>query len=142
MSYAIGIDFGLKRCGIAISDVNKIIATPLDTVNSTQLIEYLEQLFCSKNIETIVLGFPKKLNGQDAHITTNVLELKQVLNEKFVHIKTVLIDERFTSKMAMRTIQKAGLKKKQRQDKALVDKISASIILQDFLNIESTKLSS
>ncbi len=138
MNYVVAIDFGLKRCGIAISDSNKIIASPKETIDSSTLLEYLNKLFVTNPFDTIVLGFPKKLNGEDTHITQNVLALKDVLCKQFSKSKTILFDERFTSKIAYHAIRDAGLKKKQRKEKGLVDKISASILLQDFLNTKDS----
>ena len=133
MPEIIGIDFGLKRTGIAMSDVNQIIASPLITIASSNLMDYLSVIIHKHGISEIVLGFPSKLNGHESHITPNVLLLKEELEKNFTTIKVFLQDERFTSKIASHTISKIGTNK-QKKNKGLVDQVSASIILQDFLN--------
>jgi len=133
MPEIIGIDFGLKRTGIAMSDVNQIIASPLITIASSNLMDYLSVIIHKHGISEIVLGFPSKLNGNESHITPNVLLLKEELEKNFTTIKVFLQDERFTSKIASHTISKIGTNKK-KKNKGLVDQVSASIILQDFLN--------
>lgn len=135
MGKIIAIDFGLKRTGIAITDDLKIIATGLETVDSKKLMDYLIQLFQKEKIEKIVLGEPKRLDGTDAHITQNVYLLKEALEKQFQGIPVILHDERFTSKMALEAMIAGGMKKKKRQDKGMIDKISATIILQEYLAI-------
>ncbi len=134
MGKIIAIDFGLKRTGLAITDENKIIASGLTTVDSRELMNYLIQLINKEAIETIVLGEPKRLNNEPSHITANVHLLKEALEKQFPAIPVMLIDERFTSKMAFQTMIDGGLSKKQRQNKALIDEISATIILQSYMN--------
>lgn len=134
MGRKIAIDFGLKRTGIAISDEANIIASGLTTVESKNLMSFLEKLIPEKNIDTIVLGLPKRLNNEDSHVTENVRLLKEALDKKFPNCTIELLDERFTSKMAFQTMIDSGLKKKARQNKALVDEISATILLQDYMN--------
>ena len=133
MGKILAIDFGLKRTGIAITDENKIIASGLTTVDSKEMMNFLIKLTKKEAIETIVLGEPKRLNNEDSHITANVRLLKEALEKQFPKITIKLIDERFTSKMAFQTMIDGGLKKKQRQDKGLIDEISATIILQSYL---------
>lgn len=130
----IAIDFGLKRTGLAITDPSNIIASGLTTIDSKTLLTFLKELIPANNVKTIVLGFPKKLNNEDGHITENVRILKKVLEDTFSSCKIVLIDERFTSKIAFQTMIDSGLKKKDRRNKALIDEISATIILQDYMN--------
>lgn len=134
MGRKIALDFGLKRTGIAISNEANIIASGLTTVLSKDLMSFLQTLIPQKNIDTIVLGYPKKLNNEDGHITENVRILKTVLEEKFKSCQVILLDERFTSKMAFQTMIDSGLKKKERQNKALIDEVSATILLQDYMN--------
>lgn len=133
MGKYLAIDFGLKRTGLAITDSSNIIASGLDTVDSSLLMDRLVELVAKENVERIILGEPKQLNGQDAHITQNVYLLKEALEKQFPQQQIILVDERFTSKMAFQTMIDGGLKKKQRQDKGLIDKISATIILQSYL---------
>lgn len=134
MGRIIAIDFGLKRTGLAITDEANIIASGLTTVDSRELMSYLKKNIPEKKVDTLVLGFPKKLNNEDGHITENVRLLKAELEKQFPMCKIELMDERFTSKMAFDTMIASGLKKKQRQNKGLIDEISATIILQDYMN--------
>ena len=133
MSKIVAIDFGLKRTGLAMTDDNAIIASPLTTVDSASLMEFLIQLTSKESISTMVLGFPTGLDGSDTHITENVRLLKGVLEKQFPVIKIDLQDERFSSSRAMETIHMAG-KKKQMKEKSLVDKLAATLILQDYLS--------
>ena len=133
MSKAIGIDFGLKRTGISVSDDLGIIATPLKTIASSDLMQFLKELVLSENIETMILGFPLGLNGADTDITPNVRLLKLALEKEFPQLKIVLFDERMTSKIAQKTLIQVASKKK-RQQKGIIDQMSATIILQDYLN--------
>lgn len=134
MGRIIAIDFGLKRTGLAITDENNIIASGLKTVDSQVLMQELKALVQTKNVATIVLGLPKRLNNEPTHITENVYLLREALEKEFPALKIILLDERFTSKMAFETMISSGLGKKQRQNKALVDEISATILLQSYLN--------
>jgi len=133
MSKIVAIDFGLKRTGLAMTDDNAIIASPLTTVDSASLMEFLIQLTSKESISTMVLGLPTRLDGSDTHITENVRLLKGVLEKQFPVIKIDLQDERFSSSRAMETIHMAG-KKKQMKEKSLVDKLAATLILQDYLS--------
>ena len=134
MGKIIAIDFGLKRTGIAITDENKIIASGLTTVDSRELMKFLIDLSKKENLETIVLGEPKRLNNEPSHITANVFLLKEALEKQFPLIPIKLIDERFTSKMAFQSMIDNGMTKKQRQNKGLIDEISATIILQSYMS--------
>lgn len=133
MSKILALDFGLKRTGIAISDDSKIFAFPLKTVESNELMSELKVIVSKESIEIIVLGLPKRLDTSDSHITANVLFLKEDLEKEFPSLKIHLVDERFTSKMALDSMHQAGASKKQKQTKELVDKVSATIILQSYL---------
>jgi putative Holliday junction resolvase len=133
MNRILAIDFGLKRTGIAITDEANIIASPLTTVDSKDLMTFLKETVAKSKVGTIVLGEPKRLNNEDSHITENVRMLKTVLEKEFPAQKIVLMDERFTSKMAFQSMIDSGMKKKQRQEKGTVDMISAAIILQSYL---------
>ena len=134
MGKLVAIDFGLKKTGIAITDENQIIASGLKTVDSKDLMTVLKELVVKDKIEAIVVGLPKRLNNEPTHITENVLLLKEALEKQFTTIQIHLLDERFTSKMAFQTMIDSGLKKKARQNKELVDEISATIILQSYMN--------
>jgi putative Holliday junction resolvase len=133
MSVVLCIDFGLKRCGLAISDPNRIIASPLDTIASATLENWLESEIPKRQITEIVLGYPTRLDGSDSHVTQNIRLLKQVLVEKFPLLQINLFDERFSSKMASSAIAQMGNKKK-KQDKGLVDQVAAALILQEYLS--------
>jgi putative Holliday junction resolvase len=134
MGRIVALDFGLKRTGIAMTDELRLIASPLTTVDSAELMVFLKDLVLKNKIETIVLGEPKRLNNEDTHITQNVYLLKEALEKEFPLQKIELVDERFTSKMAMQSMIDGGLKKKQRQEKGALDSISATIILQSYMN--------
>lgn len=129
----IALDFGLKRTGIAITDDLCIIASPLETVETTTLSSYLSGLVAGEKVHTIVIGEPKRLDGRESHVTQNVYLLKESLQVQFPEVNICLHDERFTSKMASRAIHLSGLKKGKRNDKGLTDKVSAAIILQSYL---------
>jgi putative Holliday junction resolvase len=130
----LAIDFGLKRTGIALTDENNIIASPHETVDSNQLIGYLRQAVVKYNIDTIVLGEPKRMDGTDTHISENVRLLREALQKEFPQLSVVMIDERFTSAMAFQSLIAGGASKKTRQDKSMIDKVSAAIILQSYLD--------
>lgn len=134
MGKIVSIDFGLKRTGIAISDESRIFAFGLETVESKSLMDYLVKLQHKEAFSTIVLGMPKRLNNQDSHISENVRLLKSALEKQFEGMEVVLIDERFTSKMASASMFSAGASKKQLKEKELIDKVSATIILQSYLD--------
>ncbi|MEY3198379.1 MAG: hypothetical protein RJA13_337 [Bacteroidota bacterium] len=134
MGRIVALDFGLKRTGIAMTDELQIIASPLTTVDSAELMVFLKDLMLKNQVDTIVLGEPKRLNNQDTHITQNVYLLKEALEKEFPFQKIELVDERFTSKMAMQSMIDGGLKKKQRQEKGALDSVSATIILQSYMN--------
>ena len=134
MGKIIALDFGLKRTGIAISDESKTFAFGLSTIESSILESYLSQLISKEKIDVILIGEPKKLNNEDTHITQNVRLLKNHLEEKFPLQSILLYDERFTSKMASQSIATSGLSKKKRENKALIDEVSATILLQSYLS--------
>ncbi|MFM7643247.1 MAG: Holliday junction resolvase RuvX [Sphingomonadales bacterium] len=133
MAVVLCIDFGLKRSGLAISDPNRIIASPLQTVASETLEAWLEVEIPKRQISEIILGYPTRLDGSDTHITENIRLLKQVLETKFPQLQIQLFDERFSSKMASSAIAQMGHKKK-KQDKGLIDQVAAALILQEYLS--------
>jgi putative Holliday junction resolvase len=132
VSKVIGIDFGLRRTGIAITDDLCIVASPLEVVDSSKLMTYLKELIFRERISTIVLGYPTRLDGSDSHITENVRMLKTELEKQFPSSQVIFQDERYTSTESKRIVHTMG-KKKQQKDKGLIDKISAAIILKDYL---------
>ncbi|MFN5442878.1 MAG: Holliday junction resolvase RuvX [Crocinitomicaceae bacterium] len=133
MGRILALDFGLKRTGIAITDEMNIIASGLKTVDSKFLMDELKSLVSKNNISTIVLGEPKRLNGSDSHISENVRLLFEHLKKLFPLVSVVKYDERFTSKMASQSIAMMGLSKSKKQDKSLIDEVSATIILQSYM---------
>jgi putative Holliday junction resolvase len=129
----LALDFGLKRTGLAITDENNIIASGLKTVDSKVLLAEVRKIVSEKNIGTLVLGEPKRLNNEHTHITENVHILFEVLKKEFPTLYVTLYDERFTSKMASQAISMSGLTKNKKQDKALIDEVSATILLQSYM---------
>ncbi|NOT75514.1 MAG: Holliday junction resolvase RuvX [Cyclobacteriaceae bacterium] len=134
MARILAIDYGLKRTGIAVTDVNRIIATSLETVESPGLIKFLEDYFKKEVVDQLVLGMPKRLNNEDTDMTPHVRKLMELLAQKFPDKPVALIDERFTSSIALQTMIDGGMKKKERRVKGNVDKISATLILQSYMN--------
>lgn len=133
MPQLIGIDYGSKRTGLAATDDMKIIASPLETVATNQLISFLKDYIVFNKVEAFVVGEPKRLHGAPSEIEEEIKKFTTKLATSFPDIKVHRIDERFTSKMAFDTMIASGISKKKRQDKGIIDKISAAIILQDFL---------
>lgn len=138
MGRILAIDYGLKRTGIAVTDPLRIIATALETVESEKLINYLTAYFQKEPVDQLVVGMPKRLNNEDTDMTPHVRKLVVQLQQKFPEKPVALMDERFTSSIALQTMISGGMKKKDRRIKGNVDKISATLILQSFL--ESRKL--
>lgn len=134
MSKILSIDFGLKRTGLAITDDAKMFAFGLDTVESKVLMYKITSLVKDEKVDEIVIGLPKRLNNEDSHVTENVRLLKEAVQNKFPLLIVALLDERFTSKMASSAMHTAGATKKQKKEKGLVDKVSATIILQSYLD--------
>lgn len=134
MPRVLAIDLGTKRTGLAVTDPLKILASPLETIETGQLMTFLKAYCAREAVEALVLGLPIRLNGQDNEMTPRVLKLKQELEQAFPDKKIALVDERFTSKMAMQSMIAMGSKKKDRREKAgNLDKVSAAIILQSYL---------
>lgn len=133
MARVLAIDYGKKRTGLAVTDPLQLIATGLTTIQSQTLIPYLKKYFETEQVELILIGEPKNLDGGDTHGTALVTECVRILQKHFPDMPLKKVDERFTSKMAFQTMIDSGLKKKDRQNKALVDEISATIILQEYL---------
>jgi putative Holliday junction resolvase len=128
------IDYGSKRVGIAVTDPFQIIATGLTSVHSKDLIEFLKKYLVKEEVECIVVGEPKRLNNEPSDAARFIEPFVVHLKRTFPKIKVERMDERFTSKMAFQTMIDSGLKKKDRQNKELVDEISATIILQSYMN--------
>ena len=137
MPRLLAIDYGLKRTGIAVTDPFQIIATALTTIESGTLIGFLKDYLKKETVELILIGEPKNLDDTDTHATGLVKIVIEKLKKEFPQIPVVTVDERFTSTMASRAMIDMGLSKKRRRDKSLVDKIAATIMLQEYL--EKTK---
>ena len=133
MPRIIAIDYGLKRTGIAVTDPLQIIATGLTTIESPKLIEFLKAYFEKEAVEKIVIGEPKNLDDSDTHATALVRNVIEKIKKAFPGIPVERVDERYTSKMAVQAMVDMGMKKKQRRNKAIIDEIAATIILQEYL---------
>jgi len=129
----LAIDFGKKRTGIAITDELQIIASGLTTVPTEELIPFLKDYVNKEDVELFVIGKPKQLDNTDSESEALIIPFLKKLTKEIPAIPIFRVDERFTSKMAFQTMIDGGLKKKQRRNKALVDEISATIILQSYL---------
>lgn len=129
----LAIDFGKKRTGIAVTDELQIIASGLTTVNTKELIPFLKDYTKKENVDLFIIGKPKQMDNSDSESEELILPFLKKLEKSIPNIPFKREDERFTSKMAFQTMIDSGLNKKQRQNKALVDEISATIILQSYL---------
>ena len=133
MSQVVAIDYGKVRCGIAATDDMQLIASALTTVETKNIFSFLEKYFSENKVETLVIGLPTDLKGNLSEIETDILKFVEKVKELFPEVEIHRFDERFTSKMASFFISQSGKNKKKRQEKALIDKVSATIILQNFL---------
>ena len=133
MPRIVAIDFGLKRTGIAVTDEMKMIASPLETIDTHNLFPFLKDYFSRNNVEKIILGFPKDVD-ENAQIVIAIKKVFTKLKKEFKDKEIILHDERYTSKISSYLIKSNNLKKKERSDKRLLDRVSACIILQSFLN--------
>jgi putative holliday junction resolvase len=129
----IGIDYGIKRTGVSISDYNKVISFPLDTIATSKLIIYLEDLIKNENIEKVIIGKPLNLNNQLHELENDIVEFIESLQSVFPKIVIERVDERYTSKISSFIIRQSGVNKKSRMNKSFIDKISASLILESYL---------
>jgi putative Holliday junction resolvase len=134
MERIIGIDYGRKRTGIAASDPLGIFASAIDTVPTAGVVEYLKNYTSRENVKLFVVGYPRDLQNRPAEGARYVEQLLSLLKKHFPSIPVILEDERFTSKMAFQAMIDGGVKKMDRRDKSMVDKISAAIILQSYLD--------
>ena len=133
MSKIIAIDYGLKRIGVAISDESRVLAFGLDTVSVSDIIPFLTQIVNKEHIDVFVIGKPLQKDNTQSEIENEILRFMKKLKLIFPQIVIERYDERFTSLIAKKTIIESGINKKKRADKKLVDKISATLILQSFL---------
>tara|TARA_A100000164_G_C21813711_1_gene726820 strand:+ start:478 stop:891 length:414 start_codon:yes stop_codon:yes gene_type:complete len=132
MGKILGIDFGKKRIGIAITDSKKMFAFPLKTVDNIEVFSFLKEFFLNEDIESFVLGEPKTKKNTNNDLITDIKKFSDKLKNEF-RIPVYFVDERFTSKIAFQIILDANIKKMKRRDKSLIDKVSASLILETYL---------
>jgi len=140
MARLLALDYGTKRVGIAVTDELQIIASGLCTVRAHDCMDFLKEYISKESVAAIVMGMPKDLKNQKTDATPYVKGFAKQLRKQFPELEIHLIDERFTSKMAFQTMIDSGLKKKARQDKALVDEVSATLILQSFMEQQNFKI--
>ncbi|MFV8224610.1 Holliday junction resolvase RuvX [Christiangramia aquimixticola] len=133
MARILALDYGTRRTGIAVTDELKLIASGLTTVETPSLIKFLEDYFQKENVERVLVGEPKQMDDTPSESEVHIQEFLKKFAEKFPEMPLERVDERFTSKMAFQTMIDSGLGKKKRRNKALVDEISATIILQSWL---------
>ena len=133
MSRILAIDYGIKRTGIAVTDEMQMIAFGLTTISSETAIAFLKDYFSKEKVERVIVGEPKQMDGTPSQSAEIINAFVTKFQEAFPEMSVERVDERFTSKMAFQTMIDSGLNKKQRQNKALVDEIAATIILQDYL---------
>ena len=140
MTKFLGIDYGLKRIGLSITDEENIFAFPLTTVKSENIFTYFKDLFVKEKVSRVIIGHPKRFSGVDSEIESSIKIFIEKLKVKFPNLEVERYDERFTSKLASRAIVSSGMGKKKRADKSLIDKVSATIILQDYLTYNKSSL--
>tara|TARA_Y100000389_G_C17298110_1_gene431522 strand:- start:191 stop:601 length:411 start_codon:yes stop_codon:yes gene_type:complete len=131
---AVGIDYGTKRIGISISDSSQIIATALCAIENKNIFSFLKDLLEKEEVDTIVIGEAKNLDTTETDSSKQIYQFVEKLKNQFPKILIKTIDERFTSKIAFQSIIDSGVKKRKRKNKSLIDKVSATIILQDYLS--------
>ncbi len=139
MGRILAIDYGQKRVGIAVTDPMQIIATGLETLAPHEVTGFIEKYMDEEPVESIVIGFPLQMNGEESESMRYIRPFVKNLKRKFPYMEIVFVDERFTSQLAQRAMIDGGLKKKDRRNKALVDKISATIILQSYIESKNYK---
>ena len=133
LSKYLGIDFGIKKSGVSISDSNKLISFPLETIETKNLLDYIKQISIDENIEIVVIGIPLRLNNEIHDLEEEIVKFIKSLKNYLPNIQVERIDERFTSKISKQIIINSGVRKKNRRDKLIIDKISASLILESYL---------
>ncbi len=139
MARILAIDYGQKRTGLAVSDDLQLIATPLTTVETVKLMDFLAGYFAKENVCCIVVGEPKHLNNTPSESARFIEPFVNLLKKAYPDKEIARVDERYTSKIASQAIVNSGLHKKQRQNKALVDTVSATLILQSYMNLKNVK---
>ena len=133
MSRILGVDFGKRRVGLAVTDPLQIIASPMITVQFREAINYIYKYCTTEDVEAIVIGQPRRMSGELSDLEQDILKFIIKLQRRLPDMKIARYDERFTSKIAARSLIESGVKKSKRRDKSLLDSTSASLILQDYL---------
>jgi putative Holliday junction resolvase len=133
MPRILAIDYGLKRCGIAVTDPLQMIASPLETVETGKVLDYLKNYIANEDVESLVIGMPLRDDGTEPEIASKIRAFIKVLQDHFPSMEVHEVDERFTSKMAMNALIQGGMKKKNRRKKGNIDKVSAALILQSYM---------
>ena len=134
MARIMAIDYGTKRVGLAVTDPMQIIATALDTIDEKTSLDYLKNYFEKEDVERIILGYATRDDGTDTHSTPHIRKFRTLLEKQFPNTPIEYRDEAFTSQLAMESMIASGVKKKDRRKKGNLDKLSATIILQEYLN--------
>lgn len=135
MGRVLAIDYGRKRVGLAVTDPGQMISSPLTTISAAEIISFLKNYFAQEQVDLIVIGEPRQMNNQPSESVRYIEPFIRLFHKTFPDMKMVRVDERFTSRMAQQTILQSGKKKSERQNKALVDAVSAAIILQSYLEM-------
>ena len=139
MGRIVAIDYGTKRTGIAVTDEGQIIASPLETVLTHELMQFLEEYFAREEVEMMVVGRPRKWDNSDSESMKQIQFFVQAFRKRFTRIPVDWMDERFTSSLAMDAMVAGGMKKSDRRVKGNIDKVSAAIILQSFLELKNNR---
>jgi putative holliday junction resolvase len=135
MARIVAIDYGVQRTGIAVTDTLQIIASALATIPTKEIIPFLKKYVAEEPVETLVVGEPRHADGNETYVTPLVHELVETLKKEFPTLKIALQDEQFSSFNAKKVILQSGAKKKKRQDKGLIDRVSAALILEDYMKM-------
>ncbi len=133
MGRILAIDFGKKRTGLAVTDLLRITANPLLTIDTKDLLQWLQTYFATEQVDEVVIGHPTQMNGQESESMNYIRPFMAIFRKTFPNMPLVPFDERFTSVLAHQAMLTGGMKKKDRQNKAIVDKLAACIILEDYL---------
>ncbi len=139
MGRILAIDYGTKRIGLAVTDPLQIFASPLRTISPAEFDNFIDEYLKTEDVEAFIIGYPVQMNNKPSEVVRHINPFIRKLDKKFPEKKIHLVDERFTSQMALQTMIDGGVKKRDRLDKSMIDKISASIILQSFLDKRSNE---
>jgi putative holliday junction resolvase len=140
MGRIIAIDYGKKRVGIAVTDPLKIISNGLTTLSPAEVIPFLTKYMAEQSVETVVVGLAKQMNNEASESMRYIVPFVKQLQKQFPALNVEMFDERFTSKLALKAMLEGGVKKKDRQNKALMDEISATILLQSYMEFKNNNM--